>query len=391
MPFMSRLKMILLGIAVFGLSLAGISKIATHVYESQKDNQRTAYTKWGSTPKIDERWISEKATYDFIAVSPGAWDSPSMQEAKIELQRQNLDILIGSYISAFTSSQWTKDAYDRNIEGFLYDWWEATSPYLAYTTECDTAAIFKNNYVFDVFNPECRTAVIGVMNDYIVRNDLDWIMLDFISVPIPNLKKWQDPIWEEMELGDLDFDQNGIGHWDDREEQRQLRTVWDLYIEEMRDTFPSDLLIIPNGGLSIKDPLFSALVDGCYVEGFPQWFFGTAEANYTNALDPEYFNSLWILANPDRWRTPRNFVMIEDRYDRGTFGYISMMFDNVVELKRMRGEITDTPLPIMFDTGPPLGPAVFSVEAIIRPFEKGNMIILHHTDNSPVYSWEPNN
>jgi hypothetical protein len=381
MPKKSLLWMVTVGVALFGAGLFGAFQIAQQVYH--EDYQDTAFVKWGSAPRPDSLWVVEKSQYDFLAFSPNAWDNESMQEAREELLKENLDIMLGSYIWAFNVPTWAITAAENGYEGFSTDFFRAAEPYWAVTTEGDTATIWKDNPIFDVFNPECRTAVIQSMNTYIRRNHIDWMMLDFISVPIPHL------MYNENEIGDLDFDRDGIGHWVDLDEQQKLAEVWVDYIEEMRETFPQNFKIIPNGESAIKDPLFAKLVDGCYIEHFPEWFFGETSPNFNNAFDPEYPNSLWELSRSDRWYSSKYYVMIEDVYNRGTFGYIAKIFDNVVELKIQLNETTVPKMPIEIDTGKPIGPPVLLTnnQAIRRQFEKGTVQILKPFSKSISYEF----
>jgi len=388
----SRLVMIVTGISIFGFSLFGVSEIAKQITESKNDHQLSAHMKLGSSPRPVEGWVEYMAEYDFIGFSPGAWDKPQMEGMQEEIQRLNLDMQFGSYISAFACNRWTKIAYEQGQDTYIAHWWEELSPFLAATTEGDTAAIWKDAYVYDLFNPVARTKAITLMDGYIRRNNLDWIMLDFVSVPLPNLKASQDPIYEEMEHGDLDFDRDGIGHWDDPDERAALRVIWDLYIEEMVATFPKNLKIIPNGSLAIKDADFAKRVHGCYVEGFPQWFFGTSASNFPNAYDEDFQNSLWILSENDRWRNGEGFVMIEDRYYRNTYGYVSKIFDGVVEMRRQLGDGPYTgdyvTLPLELDTGAPLGPPETIGSEIIRAFEKGSIRIGRANTSNPIYYFD---
>ena len=158
----------------------------------------------------------------------------------------------------------------------------------------------------------------------------------------------------------------------------------------MLAVYPNQLKLIPNGALAIKDPAFAKKVHGCYIEGFPQWFFG--DSPWKNAFDPDYPNSLWKLTEKDRWLGGKGIVMLEDRYYRGTFGYIAKIFDGVVEMRREMGDdlFTDpgyVSLPIELDTGAPLGPPQFIGSDIIRKFVNGDITIHNADSNHPTYSY----
>ena len=370
--------MVATGISIFGAGLFGAFNIARLISESENDIQNTAYVKWGTAPETSVEWFDDKAQYDLVAFTYGAWDDNRLATAREELQSRNLDILLGTYYQAFTVAEWTKRAYEAGRETYGALWWERLSPYLAVTTEQDTAAVFKANYIIDIFNPKVRTIAISMCDSLIRQFDLDWVMIDFISTPIPNLNGTY-PQYEAQVHGDLDLDRDCIGHWDDPDEQEKLRLVWAEYIKEMRETFPPDVKLIPNGSLAIKDPTFASIVDGCYIEMFPQFFFGDYNPQYKNALDPNYRNSLYNLDKEYSWYGRQHFILIEDVSDFGTYGYIAKLFDNVFELKRMILEEDVSP-PIILDTGKPVGEYSFYEYGAMREFEKGKIRI---TFNSP--------
>jgi hypothetical protein len=378
LSIISRAVLILLGSAG-GIALA---VILAQFLGRPLDHQLSGYLKLGNAPMADEAWLDDKAHYDFLAFTFGAWSKPPMVGAKAGLIARNPGISLGTYFSMFTAAQWTKRAYESYPDSWGGRWWAGLSPYLARTNENDpvtgrpdTAAIFMNNYVWNVTLPAARAVAVDLLNQYVREEGLDWAMLDFCSVPLPNLKVDQGPQWEEMEYGDLDFDQNGIGHWDDFAEQQLLDQSWRDFIRELRAALPKSFLLIPNGKLAIEDPDFRTLVDGCYVEGFPMWHFGTPNANYTNALDPTYPNSLWNLCGKNVWHNDPGYVFLEDRFDRGQLGCVAALFDGAVEMKRMFDEVHQPATPPDLGLGAPKDRAEIEDGAITRAYEHGTVIV----------------
>lgn len=384
----NRLVLIVLGLSLFGGGIWGVSKIAQQIYH--KDYQLTGMLSNGHNPPMTEENIEKTAKYDFAFFTPGLYERQSYKDAIPEIQRLNLDFMVGSYIPVHSIGPWCKTAYEMGQTGYLAKLWENCSPHFAITTEGDTATIFRNAFLIDLFSAEARTALIETNAEYMREHKIDAAMLDFFSVPLPNLKVFQDPIWEELELGDLDFDRDGIGHWDDPDEKQELRRVWDLYMDEAREKYPQFTKLYPNGSLPLWDPLFSKYFDGCYIEGFPNWFFGTQAPNWPNVYDPEFPHSLWNLCNPDRWYSSDYYIFLEDTNFTRNFGYIAKVFPRAVELFNFRTR-EYPPEPLEIDTGAPLGGPVLSEDRtmITREFEKGTVIIRWPFTSRPVYSFDP--
>lgn len=335
---MLKPKIIVIGVlavlALGGALLPFVGDWARQASERFEENRIYAHCQWGDPPNMStEGWTDHYAQYDFLAFSPGAWDYPNNQQAKTELRIKNIDIHLGTYYNVHTAPIWMQKDYERGLTNYGALYWNAVAPFLARTTEGDTASIFANTYVWDVNNKEARTRAIEVLNDYVRRNGLSWVMLDFFTTPLPDFKPFFDPIFEEMEEGDLDFDQNGIAHWVDAEEILTLTKSWKLYIKEIREALPRDVLLIPNGRLALRDDSFACLADGAYIEGFPMWFFGTFDANLYNALSPDYEHSLWELTS-DRWYRNPGFVMLENRTSPNYLEKICLFFTGSVALYR---------------------------------------------------------
>jgi hypothetical protein len=348
------LTLIMIAIAIGGTGLGLAVWLADTLHQTAEDWQLSGLIKLGSPPTPTPAFVEMVAQYDLVAFSYGAWDTPAMQQAAVEIRKRNLDIHLGTYVHLFTAPQWCKIAAERGKEGWHADWWRAVSPYLARTAGGDTAAVYMNNYCFNVTIPAARTAAIGQVRAYVEATGVTWAMLDFASVPLESF------MVEGYPERDPDFDGNGIACKDDQVEKQLLKDSWYAYARELREALGSDFLLIPNGTLAMYDTQFSKLVDGAYIEGFPIWFYGSGTTpNYTNALNQSYGpQALPNLCAPDRWARSPGYVLIEDRDDRGSYGALAALWPGCVEMRRSHDDVVYPPLPIdLLYLGAPLAPA----------------------------------
>jgi hypothetical protein len=346
----------------------------------------SGWIKWGNAPDpTAPDWTDEVVlNYDWVAFSSGAWNSDRMKAAAVELRERNPDIKLGEYFHVMAVGAWVFRARD---EGRLKPgswaqiYYDTMVPYLARTNkldpatgEPDTASIFLRSYCVNLLAP----GAIDALADFYVTQDaegLDWFFMDFMTVPMPNLKKFQDPIYTELQSGEMDLDQDGVGHWDDLDEQAALRVAFEDLIAALRARLPADFLLIPNGRLAMVDDDFSRLVDGVFVEGFPQWFFGTGW-NYEGALlEPDRVPSVWSLTKP-RYRRGYGTVMLHDMYNSRMLGHVAGCFPGAVEV--MDGDAMALPRTpyLRRQLGHPIDEPVLNGREISRQFEQGTLYIV---------------
>lgn len=285
--------------------LGAISTLASCIFE--RPHPLTGFIKWGSAPRMDlPGWHEAVAAYDMAAFTPGIWDGHEADLDKIILL--NPDFLAGTYFHAFTIPRWMSVAkegtYPRKLWEHLY-WHPAGS------TNDRYPSIFRGGTVFDIFNPWVREQATTLLGEYVRRNRLDWVFIDFISCPLPSLNGETT----------LDLNRDGINHWNDPEEWGQLRLVWDDYIKEIRAAVGEDVLLIPNGRLAMADDSFARTVDGLFVEKVPRFFYGTNGVSpraWENALDPRYKFSFAKLTRP-RYRKGKGLVMLGNANNEDNF------------------------------------------------------------------------
>jgi len=202
------------------------------------------------------------------------------------------------------------------------------------TQHPDTAALFKATYAVNLLFPEARERLADFYADRRRLGVTDWYFMDFFSSPMPDLKLYQEAIYREMEHGDMDLDYDGVGHWDDLDEQQALTEAFLDLITLLRARIPNDVLLIGNGKLPHWDPEFSRHLDGVYMEGVPMW--GFQGRGFAALFDPDFQGSLFQLEQRT-WYRDDFVIMIEDRSDRGEYGAVAGLFDHVVEYKRTSG------------------------------------------------------
>jgi hypothetical protein len=336
-------------------------------------DQQSAFMKLSNAPTISPGWYDRRARDDFVILSLDAWSNPNLAGAADSLRARNPKIVTGTYWPVFSLASYMRESPPTSYAGRL---WAAATPFLAQTTEGDTAAVFLNAFVWDITNAKARARVVAVLADYARETGIGVAMLDFMSVPIPDLKVFQDRRWQDMERGDLDFDRDGVGHWNDQDEQAATRQAFVDYVAELRRAMPAGFRLVPNGSLALEDVAFSHLVDGCYIEGFPRWFYGSGDdPNYLNAMDAGFGPAaLPNVCAPGRFAVTPGIVFLEDRFDRGDLSVVAAMFDGAVEMRRARDGNQETPqIRDLTRIGRPDGPAVIADGVARRGFAKGKI------------------
>lgn len=368
---MKRMLLLLL------LLLAGCKQTPVPVVE-QASPLMSCYLKLGNPPDPTRPgWIAERSHYDMHLYSGNAWSSPRMQAAADTLRQRNPRVLLGEYASTMAIGQWVIQAVARGDTGWSRQYYDATMPYLARTNGLDpvtglpdTASIFLRNYCVNLLLPGAVDAVAGFHASHSVG--LDWLMLDFMTIPMPDFRAGQGPRYVSEQAGDMDLDQDGVAHAEDMDERTALRSAFIQLLDKIHALAPN-LKLIPNGQLAMLDDEVARHTDGVYVEGFPQWFFGPG-FNFRNAVfQPDYVPSMHSLTRP-RYRNGRGLVLIEDRYHQMQHGFIAAGFEGAVEVRR-NDDAMDTFIPdgtrdIRW-LGMPTGPAVVVGDTLRRPFENG--------------------
>ncbi len=313
-------------------------------------NQETALIKWGNAPRFNSQTYDYYAKYNYVAFTPGIFDyTPSAVDS---LKARNPKIHAGTYFNVHTIAQWTSRAAPGTYARAL---WDGLSPFYVRTTEGDTACLWLNEPLYDFTSPTVRSIATTTLAEYMRRHSLDLVFLDFFSDPLPDLKKFQAPMYQQLQRGEWDFDRDGVGYFDDPDERALVKRAEYDFMRELIAAMPN-FIFVPNGDLAIKEDKFASLCDGLNLENFPCYFFGVVnpvtQADYNkafaNAVDPDYVYSLERLTS-NRYRRNPGLVWIEDRYGRGTYGNIAVMFDGVVECMNQQLDSSLPAPPRMFN------------------------------------------
>ncbi|PIR43313.1 hypothetical protein COV24_03590 [candidate division WWE3 bacterium CG10_big_fil_rev_8_21_14_0_10_32_10] len=254
--------------------------------------------KWGNSPQFTlNNWANAISKYDFFATTPGAWENHANTIATIK--NVNPKFKAGTYFQMHTAATWMASAGEGTYPKLL---WDYLSLHPAGSVDGSTIpTVWYTNPVYDIFDATVRQTAANLLGNYVNTYNLNWIFLDFVSVPIGSFNGSYI----------LDFNRNGVSLWDDTTEQDQLKQVWFDYISEIRTEVGDDVQIIPNGKLALTDDSFASIVDGCFVEDFPKYFFGSVEYDWDGAFNIEHIPSLYSL-NQKRYRNGRGSVFIHN-------------------------------------------------------------------------------
>lgn len=342
----------------------------------------SARIKFGNPPDPTAAgWVAEYANFDMLCFSGNAWSSRPMKTAAKQLREIKPQIKLGEYFHVMAIGQWVfRDVgYGAQPGTWSRDYFDAVTPYLARTNGLDprtalpdTASIFERNYCINLLEPGAIDALVGF---YVAHSSgLDWYMLDFMTVPMPDFRAGQGPRYLAEQTGDMDLDQDGIAHKDDVDEQLALRAAFIELLGALRSQLPDEFLLIPNGALALVDDAVAHLCDGVYVEGFPTWNFrnGAEGAMFDQAAAP----SLWSLTT-SRYRNGKGLVLIEDKWHTMQLGRVAACFPGVVET--VRGDqdvpVLDATRSMRDQLGPALGPVILQENRLTRQFRHGTIVL----------------
>ena len=359
-------------LAVATLIAAGAVSLATLpglIRGSLNHHQQAACIKLGNFPVASPEFYDSLGAFDYGCFTTGWWERGPLQQLTPEVHKRNPRFAAGSYLTVFAVPDWSASASISSING---DWHQTMLPFIAHTTEGDTAMIYPGARVVNYMLPGAIEAAAGVWRRHLNKPEaaqIKWVMLDFCSSPLPDMLMGS-PNYVAQQHGLMDLDGDGVGHWTDRDEQASWRAINFELMRILRETRPG-LKLIPNGQLAIVDTLFAAEVDGCYIEGFPQWFFGGA-VNYQNALSATYPHGLPAITRPGRFRSNPAYIMVEDRYDQGIVGRLAGLYSNVIEMRRSSDDRQAPRAPVdLWALGAPLADAVVNGGVTSRAYEKG--------------------
>lgn len=283
----SKMYMIARAIGALGVGLTVAVLLARTILAPSAP--QVALIKWGNQPRFDmDGWYDRTAMYDYVGFTPGVFMGRRAAHMDSLILR-NPDIHVGFYFNLHTYPMWMEDAPAGSYGARMR---EAVAGRFMVTTEGDTASTWKANPMYDFFDPDVRADVIAVAADYAREYRQDWLFLDWASMRMYDLKRWNGPAYVANMHGEFDLDRDGVAHNDDPDEIERLHKVQIQFLNELRAALPPGVLLVPNGNRALWDDAYAAEANGCFVENFPDHFFPGGRGPWANAFDPNYPNSL---------------------------------------------------------------------------------------------------
>jgi hypothetical protein len=339
-----------------------------------------------SDPSLVERF----ARADFLVMMTGAmWGYAPVESLQFynRVKAINPDCIITAYQPAKQSLlSWANPT----SPPYFRTWYERTLPYWAWTTEGDTVQDFPGNVHLNILNPDCRAIMIQTLVEFQSTsvNPLDGIFWDFFG---PHFWHHPDLVIE----GDPDFDEDGIGYWDDPDEMEGFLAAQDSLVAALRAALGSDFLQIFNGGRARLDSVFAAKSDGFYYEKFPT--LTPFYSSMATALDPDFEYNVF---RTRAWPSTQNggpYILLGNilsRYfidhnqeltlfDSGNqFRVVALLTDTYVGWLSLGAHIFRWP-EVDISLGPPLGPVQINGDVYTRDFRYGQVELTMKSGDFP--------
>lgn len=308
--------------------------------------------------------------------------------------------VLGYVMPNTTWTTWGDEpASDPAADPYGWDWYNATRPYWCYTTTGDTVLNWPRVVVIDILNPACRRAMIDVLLKWSRRsaNPVDGFYWDYFA---PTL--WLHPAVAATMDGEPDLDGDGIGHFEDADEQQAFRNAQTALVMETRAAFGDAFIQIFNGGRAAVDSNFAALGDGMFYELFPTvGFWG--ERRMAQALDPAVPKNLYAASHWPRTRNGGPWLILSNPTPVSWWDSDGQLVQfNLADLNRAVALLTGAtacyhqPSTISCGwpayepaLGPPLGGVVARGDTITRDFAGGRVkVIMRSGDGALPFDFE---
>lgn len=356
-------------------------ELDTPVLAAHDGSLRTAAMDFEVGDLTDPQVMAKYARVDLLIVQPWRFWDYERNAGELDLIRAaNPRVRIVAYLRPFN----VRAVWRETPAPYTGALWRACAPYLAQTTNGDTASVWPGAYVFDLLEPAARAGVLDVFAAFqgTGGNTFDGVFWDNFCTRL-----WgaDDP---SLNDGEIDLDADGIGHFSDPDEVAAMHRAQEAWIAELRARMGADFIQIANGDRALVDSTFAATVDGMFYENFPTVGFFGADAMAT-ALDPVAFNNLfaasrwpltrnggpWVI--PTRVRNAGGFVDQTGEYrpaDTGDFIRAICLLTGATSLHTdLSGSYRSGVPSVELDLGPPLGPTEISGSLYRRTFARGTV------------------
>ncbi len=348
-----------------------------------------------SSPFVDPDALRKYAAADLVILESSYLLSNDRHSGFVdEIHAINPRTKVLGYQLAQTCWYSWGEASQETANRYGYDWYVATRPYWATTTEGDTVTNWPGQAVLDISKPECRAAMIDVIAKYKRSgpNHLDGVMWDYFGSSL-----WIPPESAAQMEGEPDLDGDGIPHFDDPDEIAALKSAQEFLVNELREELGSDFVQIFNGNRALSDSLFAGLGDGMLYELFPLVGFAGSD-KYRKALDIEKPNNLFTACNWPRSRNGGPWLILSNnwqigftdpqgdfiQYNLGNLNRAVALLTDATAAYHSDGQIVYGWPDVDLDLGPPLGPAEIDGETYFRRFSRGEISVVLESGAYPM-------
>lgn len=241
---------------------------AARVYPEKMVNHWKSFADW------DDATIAEAAEAEMMIVPMDQCFSPLSTRVLEGIRSINPDFrVVGHQPLMAVVTLYPDTAYLRTNLPYQLDYYNAVRGDWAWSTAGDTVFIWPHTvFLNPIKNGTTNRALIDTLIDLLARYEerngspVDGILHDyFMYAPYLN-----PDVADDME-GEIDFDGDGIGYYDDPDEQSLFMQFQLEYADAIRERFGSDFIQIGNGRPPEEMPELASLLNGVYYELYPNF------------------------------------------------------------------------------------------------------------------------
>lgn len=340
-------------------------------------------------------WVAKFAQADLLVMEvTNFWSRPDGAELVANLRAANPDIKILAYVLGKTTWGRWGDPAQAESNPFGWAWHLATRDHWCYTTTGDTLLDWPDHIVVDILNPACRAGMVETIRRFQEESgaEIDGVFWDYFLRHL-----WIEARCLATLEGEPDLDHDGVGHFDDPDEQLAFQDAQVALITELRAACGEDFIQVFNGTRAAIDSSFAALGDGMFYENFPRQTFG-ASGQVRNALDPARFNNLFAARNWPRTRNGGPWLILSNQepvsyYDDqgeltplvlGDINRAVALLTDATACYHDDGQIHYGWPTVPLDLGPALGGVAREGDTFTRAFARGSITVTLTSGSYPL-------
>lgn len=243
-----------------------------HVPEVTLAYPDKAVLHWSELQSWDDDLIAQAAEANLVLIPLDRCYSPESYPKLDALRELNPDIAIVGYHGLLAvATLWPDTAYLRAQIPYDLDYWNAVRDDWAYTTTGDTFMIW-NDVIFlnpiknGGLNLDLIDDIVGLVERYQDESGhpVDGVLHDYFMYD-----PYMNPAMEDRVDGEADFDGDGVGYYDDEDEQALFMLWQKEYARAFRSRFGDDFIQIANGRPPQEDAELAGILNGLLYERFP--------------------------------------------------------------------------------------------------------------------------